>query len=188
MQDSTRLDAVIMASLLTHAKSAGSESLELLSRAFSEGAVPERGMMTKNTVQAAYSVLSARMAKALDAVENPLPAPHNLSWYFRSCACPQDVRHFATRLSKHDVRVWSVAQASAGEWKVLVQVEGAESKNEAVSSVAGSSLRPSKALRNRIVSSVNAVTSPKGDVPSAFPRLRPVAGNDGIFVELTISE
>ena len=188
MQDSTRLDAVIMASLVAHAKDAGSESLDLFDRAFSEGAVPERGVMTKRTVQAAFSVLSAKKAKVIEAVVNPFPSPHNLSWYFRNGTLPEDIRHFATRLGRGDVRVWSVARASTDEWKVLVQVEGAESKNEAVSSVAGSSLRPSLALRKRIVSSVSAITIPAVDIPSSFPRLRPVSGSDGVFVELTISE
>lgn len=192
MQDSTRLDATIMAGLVAKAvavKSAPSlDGVRVMAPAFEQGKVPERGTVDKRTVQAAFSLLLKAAAPVAATVENPLPAPHNLSWYFRTCTAPQDIRNFATRLSANDVRVWSVARASDTEWKVLVQVSDAESKNAAVSIVAGASLRPSGALKRHIVANVVAVATPSGVVPSSFPRLAPIDGSDGTFVELTLAE
>jgi hypothetical protein len=190
VQEATRLDAIVMAHITEKARALNIESISLIDRAFSAGNIPERGLVAKRTVQAAASVLQARASQILAEVPNPFSAPHNLSWLFRTTRCPQDVRHFATRLGRGDVRVWSVAQASADEWRVLVQVDGAESKNEAVSNVAGCALRPSKSLRNRMLMDVRAVATPIGAMPAGFPALLPATanGSDGTFVELIITD
>lgn len=89
------------------------------------------GKVTDRLVRATFSAIERVTPNMrIDHVPNPLPSPHNLSWYFGACACPDDVRVFATMLGRGHFRVWSVAQAADG-WKVLAQVFGADNPSEA---------------------------------------------------------
>ena len=105
------------------------ESLGAFDLALSKGKAA--GKVTDRLVRATFSAIERVTPNLrIDHVPNPLPSPHNLSWYFGACACPTDVRVFATMLGRGHFRVWSVAQASDG-WKVLAQVFGADSQAEA---------------------------------------------------------
>jgi hypothetical protein len=93
------------------------------------------GKVDSRTVRSTFSAIERYTPQLrIDHLPNPFPSPHNLSWYFSACACPKDVRVFATALSAGHVRVWSVAQAADG-WKVLAQVFGATSAADARDSI-----------------------------------------------------
>lgn len=108
------------------------------------------GKITERAVRATFSAIERITPNlSVDNVPNPFPAPHNLSWYFSCCACPDDVRVFATMLSKGNIRVWSVAQDREG-WKILAQVFGAESSAEALRFVEQDSSVPSLRLKHHV--------------------------------------
>lgn len=163
-------------------------SVELIASAFQNGTIPSSGAVLKRGVQAAYSVLSAKDNECAASLPNPFEAPHNLSWYFRTNDAPIDVRHFATRLGRGHIRVWSVAQSADEDWKVLVQIFSADTKNEAVSEVAAAALRPCAALKNRVLQDVAITATPKVNLPSVFHRNEFSTKPEGHFVELTITK
>lgn len=90
--------------------------------ALASGKLPTTGKVSDRLVRSAFAALERKNPSLQMAdVPNPLPAPHNLAWYFGSCACPDEVRAFATQVGKKNVRVWSVAQDTTS-WRVLAQV------------------------------------------------------------------
>lgn len=145
------------------------------------------GAVTSRTVKATFSALERYTPSlGVDQLPNPFPYPHNLSWYFGSCACPHDVRVFATMLGKGHLRVWSVAKDELG-WKVLTQVFGASSQEDAVATVKLDSGLPSTRLKHFYLKSVG----PASLDPSAVDGLiRPFTKRDpqdlGVFVEVNL--
>lgn len=110
-------------------------AFDTFDKALTAGKVPTSGKVNDRVVRAAYAALERSSTKtSLDNIPNPLPAPHNLSWYFSSCVCPADVRQFATMLGRGNIRVWSVARDMNG-WYILAQVFGAKDGKDAVKTV-----------------------------------------------------
>lgn len=130
-----------------------SNALGAFDKALSSGKLPD-GQVTERLVRSTFSAVERITPKlSVDSVPNPFPSPHNLSWYFGACACPDDVRVFATMLSKSHLRVWSVAQAKDG-WKVLVQVFGDTTQGNAQSTVEIETRVPSKRLKRYTLASI----------------------------------
>jgi len=106
------------------------------------------GRIDSRIVRSTFSAIERLTPQLrIDHIPNPLPSPPNLSWYFGACACPKDVRVFATILRNSPIRIWSVAQAADG-WKVLAQVFGASSGAEAVRTMALETKVPSGRLKH----------------------------------------
>lgn len=123
-------------------------------KALSEGRVPASGRVTDRIVRSAFASLGRSPIKlSIESVPNPLPAPHNLSWYFSSCVCPDEVRQFATMLGRGHIRVWSVARSIEG-WFVLAQVFGEDSKESATKSVLLETRVATKRLKNHALAAV----------------------------------
>jgi hypothetical protein len=99
-------------------------SFEGFDRALSSGKLPGTGKVNDRLVRSAFSALERLNPKVRVAdVPNPFHDPFNLNWYFGLCACPDEVRAFATTIGRKSIRVWSVAE-HGGAWKVLAQVFG----------------------------------------------------------------
>jgi len=161
-RDATVLDVALLSGvvgLAKHAPGAHSPKLAASLVAFdsvlSAGKVAQ-GAVSDRLVRAAFSALE-RVTPQLrtDMVPNPLPPPHNLSWYFCACACPLEVRAFATALRRKHTRVWSVARAENG-WLILMQVFGATSKADAEKTAALECQMPAKRLRQYAVGTVKS--------------------------------
>ena len=128
-------------------------SLGAFDKALSSGKLPE-GQVTDRLVRAAFSAIEKALPKMqIDNIPNPFPPPHNLSWYFGACACPDDVRVFATMLGKGYLRVWSVAQDKGG-WQVLVQAFGDAISGSASSTVEIETRIHSKRLKGFVMAGV----------------------------------
>lgn len=137
MIEATPLDVVLLSGVVGLAKASGvtASAFETFDKALTAGKVPVSGKVSDRVVRSAYAALERSSTKmSLDNIPNPLPAPHNLSWYFSSCACPPDIRQFATMLGRGNIRVWSVARDMDG-WYILVQVFGTEDSASAVKAV-----------------------------------------------------
>jgi hypothetical protein len=136
---------------LVHGKSLAL-SLGAFDKALASGKLPV-GHVTDRLVRATFSAIEKITPKMrIDNIPNPFPAPHNLSWYFGSCACPDDVRIFATMLGKGHLRVWSVAQDKGG-WQVLVQAFG-DTVSGSASTVEIETRVPSKRLKGYVLAGV----------------------------------
>ena len=113
------------------------------------------GKISTRVVRLAYASLERNATSfALDKIPNPLPAPHNLSWYFSSCVCPGDVRQFATMIGRGNIRVWSVARDLDG-WFILAQVFGADSDEEAVNMVELETRLPVHRLKGYVLDTIS---------------------------------
>lgn len=135
-----------------HGKSLA-QSLGAFDKALSSGKLPE-GQVSDRLVRATFSAIEKITPKMrIDSIPNPFPAPHNLSWYFGACACPTDVRVFATMLSKGHLRVWSVAQDKGG-WQVLAQAFGDSISGSAASTVEIETRVPAMHLKGFVLASV----------------------------------
>lgn len=124
----------------------------------------------------------------IDHVPNPFPTPHNLAWYFNACACPEDVRVFATMLSKGHFRVWSVAQAADG-WKVLAQVFGDDNQSGAKATAEIEAKVPSLRLKNHVLAGIEPfklTVSNFSDFMHRYARELLAKQGNGHFVELTL--
>jgi hypothetical protein len=155
-KSATPLDSAILSGVLDLARQAPGAHPEELKRsigaclmAFDRGQA--EGRVTDRLVRATFSALEQTARLRIDHVPNPFEPPHNLSWYFSACACPPDVRQFATRLSNSHIRVWSVAQNRSG-WVILAQVFGASSQAEAVRAVELEADVPAKSLMHHAMS------------------------------------
>jgi hypothetical protein len=165
--EATVLDSLLLASVLHHAKPnkmAKSDTLRQLAAAYVDGMLPISGSIQERLVRTA---LSASGADVPD-LENPLPAPFDLSWYFGRTICPPEVRIFATRLSRPWLRVWSVTQVlevpehkpatvPADAWLVLCQVFGCDNEAEAVATASREAAVPCKALKNHRLAVVEPI-------------------------------
>lgn len=137
MVEATALDTVLLSGVvgISKATSDGVGVLATFDKALAEGKIPADGKVTERVVRSAYAALERSSTKmSVDSIPNPLPAPHNLSWYFSCCNCPAEVRQFATMMGHGNVRVWSVARDLQG-WFILAQVFGADNQADAVSMV-----------------------------------------------------
>lgn len=129
--------------------------LAVFDKALTEGKLPATGKVTERIVRSAYAALERSSTKmSVDSIPNPLPAPHNLSWYFSSCVCPGEVRQFATMLSHGNIRVWSVARDLQG-WFILAQVFGAKDDQEAVSMVELQTRLPVHRMKNHVLDTIS---------------------------------
>lgn len=138
------------------AKHSGSNTvLVAFDKALVDGKLPATGKVTERVVRSAYASLERSSTKfSIDNIPNPLPPPHNLSWYFSCCTCPPEVRQFATMLGHGNIRVWSVARDLHG-WFILAQVFGAESPEEAVGIVELQTRLPVHRLRNHVLDTIS---------------------------------
>lgn len=164
------------------------ESIGACALALDKGKV--EGKVTDRLVRATFAAIERCTPQLrIDNIPNPFPAPHNLSWYFSACACPDDVRVFATRLSKGNNRVWSVAQATDG-WKVLVQVFGAESQADAGRMVELEAKTPSLILKHHVMADASNFTFSAQNVDEFMhehARVLLEKQGRGHFVELTLA-
>lgn len=130
-----------------------SSAFEAFDRALTAGKVGTN-KVSDRIVRSAFASLSrTQVQTSLDLIPNPLPRPHNLSWYFGSCTCPAEIRAFATMLGRKHIRVWSVAHTVDG-WVILAQVFGAENKDAALKDVELEARVPARRLQRHTVSSI----------------------------------
>lgn len=156
--DATPLDVVLLSGVVGLAKKSKapmSAAMEAFDRALTAKKIPA-GRISDRVVRSAFASLSrSQIQTSLDLVPNPLPRPHNLSWYFGSCVCPAEVRAFATMIGRRHIRVWSVAHTVDG-WTVLAQVFGGKNDAESVASVELETRVPAKRLQRHSISSVTS--------------------------------
>lgn len=194
-RDATALDVVLLSGvvgLARHAPGAHSPKLAASLVAFdsvlSAGKVAP-GAVSDRLVRAAFSALeNVTPQLRTDMVPNPLPAPHNLSWYFCACACPLEIRAFATALRRKHTRVWSVAKAEDG-WRVLMQVFGATSKADAEKTASLETQVPAKRLRQHAVGSVKSFNlKPRAVEDFMHEHARGLLQREGLgdFVEISL--
>lgn len=137
---------------------------------------------------------SAMLIRDMDRIPNPLPPPYDLTWYFSWATMPDEVRIFATRLGRPNIRVWSVVQSSAlpdmatvvPAWCVLVQVFGADDKDEAAMWAAQAAGRPRLSLQQHELAAIRAVKVDAKLITSFLhtPLKKTVEKEDpGLFVE-----
>ena len=148
------------------------------------------GKVTDRLVRATFSAIERVTPKLrIDDIPNPLPSPHNLSWYFGACACPDDVRVFATMLGKGHFRVWSVAQAMDG-WKVLAQVFGADNQGEATKTAEIEAGVPKLRLKHHALTSIDSFKLTAANVEEFMhdhARVLLEKQGKGHFVEFTLA-
>lgn len=147
---------MLLSGVVGLAKAAGvtGGAFETFDKALTAGKVPAVGQVTDRIVRSAYASLERSSTKmSLDSIPNPLPPPHNLSWYFSACTCTPEVRQFATMLGKGNIRVWSVARDLNG-WFILAQVFGAESDKDATSMIELETRLPARRLKSHVVASI----------------------------------
>ena len=195
--DATDIDTSVMAHLVANVNTQDSEALRMIRSAFEKQTIVV-GVLNKRAVQAAAVSLSKSAPnsgsttvgkRVIDTLPNPFPSPHNLAWYLRSCDCPADIRAFATRLGRRNIRVWSVGASDPFTWKVLVQVFASSSAKEATEVVERDAARPAKILKGRVVSGVSHLRKkPSLDLPSYAKVIAAKDVSDtSHFVEVTIS-
>ena len=164
------------------------ESIGAFDLALSKGKV--EGKVDSRLVRSTFSAIERVTPQLrIDHIPNPFPSPHNLSWYFSACACPDDVRVFATRLGKGHVRIWSVAQAADG-WKILAQVFGSDSQKEAAGTMELEASVPKLSLKHHVLSGSSNFTMAATNVDEFMHtharELLKKMGR-GHFVELTLA-
>jgi len=148
------------------------------------------GRVTDRVVRSTFSAIERYTPQLrIDHVPNPFPSPHNLSWYFGACACPDDVRVFATMLGKGHVRIWSVAQAADG-WKVLAQVFGADSQEDANETIRLEAGVPSGRLKHHYLDAMTTfpMSALEADgLMATHAGIKMEKHGRGHFVELTLA-
>ena len=165
-------------------------SLGAFDKALASGKLPEN-QITDRLVRATFSAIEKAQPKLrIDSIPNPFPSPHNLSWYFGACACPDDVRVFATMLGKGHLRVWSVAQDKTG-WQVLVQAFG-DTKSNIASTVEIETRVPSKRLKGYVMAAVEPFSLKAANIKDfmhdhARTLLARYQGEAGHFVQVTLA-
>jgi len=166
-------------------------SIGAFDKALSSGKLPD-GQVTDRLVRATFSAIEKITPKMrIDSIPNPFPAPHNLSWYFGACSCPDEVRVFATMLGKGHIRVWSVAQDKGG-WQVLVQAFGDTVSGNAASTVEIETRVPSKRLKGFVMASVEPFAFKAENInlfmhEHARTILAKHQGETGHFVQVTLA-
>jgi hypothetical protein len=164
------------------------ESLGAFDLALSKGKA--EGKVTDRLVRATFSAIERVTPNLrIDHVPNPLPAPHNLAWYFGACACPDEVRVFATMLGRGHFRVWSVAQAADG-WKVLAQVFGSDTQGEAAQTAELEASTAKLRLKHHALSAIEPFKLTASNVEEfmhEYARVLLAKQGKGHFVEYTLA-
>lgn len=192
-RDKTALDAFLLASVLEASKGHREKLSADTAKNFStfDKAIEKKaaeGKVSGRLVRAAFSATESIVPQmAMDRVSNPFVSPHNLSWYFGNCVCPQEVRLFATRIGDSHIRVWSVAQ-DREYWRVVAQVFDASSAAEARQAAEQNSRVPAKSLKNHTVDEIGSYKVSGALDPSAieYSKVLLDRAKQGHFVEVLL--
>ncbi len=131
-------------------------SFAAFDKALQSGKLPTSGKVTDRLVRSAYFALErSHPGFNLAQVPNPLPKPHNLTWYFGHADVEDEVRAFATGINRKHIRVWSVTKVQDG-YKLLAQVFDAGNSKDAAHSVELESRMPAKRMRHFVISAVES--------------------------------
>jgi hypothetical protein len=164
-------------------------SFRAFDKALQSGRVPTSGKVTDRVVRAAYSALERSYPGfSIERVPNPLPKPHNLTWYFGHGNVEDEIRAFATGINRKFVRVWSVAKVQDG-FRVLAQVFGATGGPDAAKMVEIETRMPAKRMRRYIVTGVSSFTMKPANVESFMHEVaRGLLERQGLgdFVEVSL--
>ena len=158
-------------------------TLAYLKRAFAQSAVlPAK--VNRGMVRSAYAMLASLVeadhGQSLrpDLLGNPFDAPHNLGWYFGTQKAPGNVKQFAVDVAKNAVKVWSVAAAEFGGWRILAQSLVPGGQCAPLDVVAGEARKSARKLTAYSIGDVKAWTQPVKAANSALAL--------GQFVEITL--
>ena len=163
------------------------KDLAIYDKAFSKGKNVS-DYVNNRVVRATFSAVEKAVPQlSLDKLGNPFNSPHNLSWYFNACACPTDIRSFATRIGKQHVRVWSVAQTADG-WKVLAQVFGSSTQLEATKALELETRVPALSLKKHSLSVISGISinAASKEVLAGYMRSLIDRVGNGHFVEVSL--
>lgn len=164
-------------------------SFQAFDKALQSGRVPTSGQVTDRLVRSAYAALErSNPGFTVDRVPNPLPKPHNLSWYFGHANVEDEVRAFATGINRKFVRVWSVAKVADG-FRILAQVFGASGPTDASKMVEIETRMPAKRMRRFAVTGCASFTLTAANAESFMHEVaRGLLKREGLgdFVEVSL--
>lgn len=171
------------------AKPSVTASFQAFDKALQSGRVPTSGQVSERLVRSAYAALERSYPGfTIDRVPNPLPKPHNLSWYFGHANVEDEIRAFATNINRKFIRVWSVAKVEDG-FKLLAQVFGASGPTDASKMVEIETRMPAKRMRRYVMTDCSGFTMKSANAESFMHEVaRGLLQREGLgdFVEVSL--